>query len=81
MKAGAKRVSKESAISSAFNNEVDEGVLNLSSRGIGDTQMNEIGKNIQKTQWLKELNLSGNKITDKGLDNLAKSIGTCNISI
>lgn len=81
MKAGAKRVSKESAISSAFSKEVDYGVLNLNARGIGDTQINEISKNIQKTQWLKELNLSGNKITDKGLDNLAKSISTSNIQM
>lgn len=81
MKAGAKRVSKESAISTAFSKEVDYGILNLNARGIGDTQINEISKNIQKTQWLKELNLSGNKITDKGLDNLAKSISSSNIQM
>ena len=41
-----KRVSKESAISSAFKNEIREGTLSLKGKGIGDTQINEINKNI-----------------------------------
>ena len=80
-KSGAKKVSKESAITSAFRSEVKEGVLSLNGRGIGDNNVNEINKNIQQTQWMKEINLSGNKITDKGVENLAKTISSSNVSI
>jgi len=42
----AKKVSKESAIGKAFRSEIKEDCLNLSARGIGDQQINEINKNL-----------------------------------
>jgi len=45
-KTGSKKISKESAITAAFRNEVKEGVLSLNGRGIGDNNINEINKNI-----------------------------------
>ena len=76
---GGKKVSKESAITAAFRTEITEGVLRLSGRGIGDNNINEINKNLAQTQWLKELNLQGNKISDKGVENLAKTLSSTNI--
>lgn len=76
---GGKKVSKESAITAAFRNEIREGVLPLSGRGIGDNNINEINKNLAQTQWLKELNLQGNKISDKGVEHLAKTLSSSNI--
>lgn len=72
-------MSKESAITAAFRNEICEGVLRLTSRGLGDNNINEINKNLAQTQWLKELNLQGNKIGDKGVENLAKALSSSNI--
>lgn len=56
-------------------------MLRLSGRGIGDNNINEINKNLAQTQWLKELNLQGNKISDKGIENLAKTLSSSNIQI
>lgn len=64
---GGKKVSKDSAIGRAFKQEVFEGCLNLSSKGIGDQQVNEIIKNLSTNGYMRELNLSGNKITDTGV--------------
>ena len=72
-------MSKESAITAAFRNEICEGVLRLSGRGIGDNNINEINKNLAQAQWLKELNLQGNKISDKGVENLAKTLSSSNL--
>ena len=72
-------MSKESAITAAFRNEICEGVLRLTSRGLGDNNINEINKNLAQTQWLKELNLQGSKIGDKGVENLAKALSSSNI--
>ena len=69
-----KKVSKDSAIAIAFKNEIHEGCLNLSQRGIGDQQINEINKKLQATGYMRELDLSGNKITDSGVQHLAKAI-------
>ena len=63
----AKKVSKESAIGLAFKNEITDGTLNLSSRGIGDSHMNDINKNLKLNGYMHGLDLSGNKITDSGV--------------
>ena len=69
-----KKVSKDSTISKAFKNEIVDGVLNLSGRGIGDQQVNEIVKHLKTTGYMHELDLSGNRITDSGVQHLAKAI-------
>ena len=71
-----KKVSKDSAIGRAFKQEIFEGCLNLSQRGIGDQQVNEIIKNLGINGYIRELKLSGNKITDTGVQHLAKAIST-----
>ena len=65
--AGGKKVTKESAISRAFNNEISEGRLDLSGRNLGDNQINEIARNLKTSGYMHELDLSNNKITDSGV--------------
>ena len=74
-----KQGSKESAISKAFRTEITEGYLNLSSRGIGDQQINEINRNLNICGYMHEIDLSGNKITDSGVQHLAKAIVTSQV--
>ena len=46
----------------------------MASRNIGDQQINEIIKNLQNNGLLHSLDLSGNKISDSGVQHLAKAI-------
>ena len=62
-----KKVSKDSAISQAFKNDLVDGVINLSQKGIGDSHINEINKNLKLNGYIHGLDLSGNKITDVGV--------------
>jgi len=72
--AAPKKVSKDSAIGLAFRQEVSDGRLSLSGRGIGDQQVNEIIKNLKVNSYMFELDLSGNRISDTGVQHLAKAI-------
>ena len=51
----------------------------MSGRNIGDQQINEITKNLKVAGYMRELDLSGNKITDSGVQHLAKAI--CDVQI
>ena len=77
--AGAKKVTKETAIGRAFKTDMQDGIVNLSARNIGDQQINEINKNIKSIGFIRELDLSNNKITDSGVQHLAKAICDCQI--
>mmetsp|Transcript_28573 Transcript_28573/g.35356 ORF Transcript_28573/g.35356 Transcript_28573/m.35356 type:complete len:136 (+) Transcript_28573:2148-2555(+) len=75
----AKKVSKGSAIGIAFRQEVIDGRLCLAGKGIGDQQINEIIKNLKVNSYMFKLDLSGNRISDTGVQHLAKAICDCQI--
>jgi len=70
---------KVSGISHAFKTQVVDGELNLASRNMGDSAINEIINGIKTTEGLKSVDLSGNKITDEGIADLAKAVCESNV--
>jgi Leucine-rich repeat (LRR) protein len=63
-----KPTGKESAILLAFKSmDHDNLEVNLTSKNIGDSQVNEIIKGLKTYGGLRSLDLSGNKITDEGV--------------
>ena len=77
---GLKAPRKESFITTAFKTGVVDMELDLSGKNISDSHINEITKNI-KSYGLKGLDLSNNKITDDGVEHLAKAVGQLEILI
>jgi len=52
-----------------------EGFLDLTSKNISDIHVSEIVKNIKQNSYgITELNLSGNKITDNGIVDIARAL-------
>lgn len=64
---------KGSAISLAFKNSQNVNV-DLKAKNIGDTHINELAKNLKLNPLVRYVDLSSNKITDDGVQQLAKAI-------
>ena len=71
---GLKRPTKDSVVGTAFKTQIVDQELSLASKNLGDSAVNEIVKNLKLFSGLRGLDLSDNKITDNGVQHLAKAI-------
>lgn len=67
--------SKDSAISQAFK-AIDQETceVNLAGKSIGDSHINEIINNLKKITSTRGIDLSSNRISDEGVQHLAKGV-------
>lgn len=64
---------KGSAISLAFKNSQNVNV-DLKAKNVSDTHINELAKTLKSNPLVRYIDLSSNKITDDGVQHLAKAI-------